>query len=902
MAFRVARRLGGVPAGAAAAGAYAVAPWMLRNSAMGNSEGLLVALGLAAVDRHLAGRTRHAFLFGLGAALLRPEAWPFIGLYGVWLFWRDPGARRLVAAAFVALPVLWLLPELWGSGDLLRAAHRAHNPRANSAAFSDDPIREVVRQFGAMLTPALWAGLGALVAMMALRLGSGRRERRAALGLALAAAVWVGEVAVMTNDGFSGNSRYLIMPAAVVCVLAGTGLGWLIRALPARWFGERIRGRGGLRRGRRRLRRAEREPPRRGPCVGLLPGPSHRRPRGRHRAGRWTRSPEGLRDGLHRRLPGALRGLAAQRAHDERALRQRARRRPAPGACGGAAVADDERQLPGSADRQHRRRGGREDVRDLRRLAHRGALRVSAAAPSVTRPRARIARLGTARLAVSLPKSLLVLAFLVGLSLALRTQAIHARFWIDEGLSVGISSHPLGDIPGVLRKDGSPPLYYLILKLWMSVFGSGEADTHALSVAFAIFTVPAAWLGGRALFGDRAAWIAALLAAINPFLTYYSQETRMYALVALLSTVVTATFVVTFVQGRRAWLPVFSVSLALIAYAHNWGLFLAVGTVAALVPIWRQAADRRAVVRDALLAYAITAVLYLPWLPILISQAKHTGAPWAEAPDFQDILNGLANLCGGAAPAMAFALGAGFGLSTILAGAAALSARPGGALGGHHGRHGPGARVAGLAGLAGLVEPLLLGLRRPGAAPRRRRAGPRRPAGPRRHRDPRRLLVQPAHRSARHQEQRPHGRRPDPRPPRAQATWSSPSTPSRVRSCTTTCPRTSGCAGPMRWARSTTRWSSTGATRWTASRRPSRRPPSDSLVATLKPGQKILAIFPIIRTARWGAPWTSEVRKRSAQWQRVLDRDKRLSRTLVAPVTEGKPLPKGVRAVLYERK
>ena len=79
-------------------------------------------------------------------------------------------------------------------------------------------------------------------------------------------------------------------------------------------------------------------------------------------------------------------------------------------------------------------------------------------------------------------------------------------------------------------------------------------------------------------------------------------------------------------------------------------------------------------------------------------------------------------------------------------------------------------------------------------------------------------------------------------------------------------------------------------------------PTENALVATLKPGEKILAIFPIIRTARWGAPWTSEVRRRSAQWQRVLDRDKRLSRTLAAPVTEGRPLPKGVRAVLYERK
>jgi hypothetical protein len=237
MAFRVARRLGGVPAGAAAAAAYAIAPWTLRNAALGNSEGLLVALALAAVDRHLAGRPKHAFLLGLGAALLRPEAWPFLGLYGLWLLWREPGARRVVIAGFVALPLLWLLPELWGSGDLLRAAHRAHTPRANSAAFADDPIVEVVRQFGTMLTPALWIGLGALAAGLLLRIGSSRRDRRIAITLAVGGAVWVAEVAVMTNDGFSGNARYLIMPAAIACVLAGVGIGWLVRALPRRVAG-----------------------------------------------------------------------------------------------------------------------------------------------------------------------------------------------------------------------------------------------------------------------------------------------------------------------------------------------------------------------------------------------------------------------------------------------------------------------------------------------------------------------------------------------------------------------------------------------------------------------------------------------------------------------------------------
>jgi hypothetical protein len=234
MAFRVARRLGGLPAGAAAAAAYAMAPWTLRNAAMGNSEGLLVALVLAAIDRHIAGRYRHAFLFALGAGLLRPEVWPFLGLYGLWLFWRDSGARKLVAIGFAALPVLWLLPELWGSGDLLRAAHRAHNPRANSAAFSDDPIGEVVRQFVAMLTDVVKVAVPALAVGWLLRRGHNRREQRIALAVLVGGAIWVAEVAWMTNDGFSGNGRYLIMPGALACVLAGTALGWLVRALPAR--------------------------------------------------------------------------------------------------------------------------------------------------------------------------------------------------------------------------------------------------------------------------------------------------------------------------------------------------------------------------------------------------------------------------------------------------------------------------------------------------------------------------------------------------------------------------------------------------------------------------------------------------------------------------------------------
>jgi hypothetical protein len=228
--FRLGRRLGGVPAGVAAAVPYALAPWTVRNGAMGNSEGLLVALAFAAIDRHLDGRHRAAFLLALGAALLRPEVWPFFGLYGLWVFWRRPETRRIVAAGFAALPVLWLLPEWWGSGDLLRAAHRAQNPRANSPAFAENPVQAVLEQFHTMLTTVVWVGVAAFVIALVLRRTQGRRERLVAAVLLVASGLWVAEVAIMTSDGFSGNVRYLILPAAVLCVIAGTGVAWLMRA------------------------------------------------------------------------------------------------------------------------------------------------------------------------------------------------------------------------------------------------------------------------------------------------------------------------------------------------------------------------------------------------------------------------------------------------------------------------------------------------------------------------------------------------------------------------------------------------------------------------------------------------------------------------------------------------
>ena len=88
--YRLAARLAGWPAGVIAAAGLVLADEFIRNFARGNSEGLLVGLCLWAIERHLDGHRREAFLLGVAAGLLRPELWPFLLLYGLWLMWTEP--------------------------------------------------------------------------------------------------------------------------------------------------------------------------------------------------------------------------------------------------------------------------------------------------------------------------------------------------------------------------------------------------------------------------------------------------------------------------------------------------------------------------------------------------------------------------------------------------------------------------------------------------------------------------------------------------------------------------------------------------------------------------------------------------------------------------------------------
>jgi hypothetical protein len=252
-----ARRLALLPvafAAVVAAASLVNSKGFVTDNALGYSEGLMAALVLVALDRHLDGARRQAFVVGFFAALDRPELWALWGPYGLYLWWKDRGARALVASLFVLIPVLWFLPEYWGSGHFFRGVNRAQHVRSNSAALARCPFCTELRKHAwprvmfRIKAVAVLAVLAAALGLWRTREGwwwrgpltPGVLARLVLVGVGVVGWLWWIGIAVLTQAGFSGNDRYLVLGSALISIAGGIGWGWgavTAVSLARRWIG-----------------------------------------------------------------------------------------------------------------------------------------------------------------------------------------------------------------------------------------------------------------------------------------------------------------------------------------------------------------------------------------------------------------------------------------------------------------------------------------------------------------------------------------------------------------------------------------------------------------------------------------------------------------------------------------
>jgi hypothetical protein len=189
------------------------------------SDTMIVAICLAAVDFHLSGRHRVAFWLWWLGALGRPEVWPFWVLAGLWLWREAPGYRRWLIVSVVLLVALWFgIPGIT-SKSLLTAGNIAENsPRA----IHGNKVTGTVHRFLQLEPVPVWIAAAFTVALAAWR------RRRSVLLVVAGALLWVLIEVAFALHGFPAVPRYLFEPGAMVAVLAGVFAGWVVLEVPPR--------------------------------------------------------------------------------------------------------------------------------------------------------------------------------------------------------------------------------------------------------------------------------------------------------------------------------------------------------------------------------------------------------------------------------------------------------------------------------------------------------------------------------------------------------------------------------------------------------------------------------------------------------------------------------------------
>lgn len=193
---------------------------------------------------------------------------------------------------------------------------------------------------------------------------------------------------------------------------------------------------------------------------------------------------------------------------------------------------------------------------------------------------------------------------------------------------------PGPDFAGVLRavaiSDTSPPLYYLLLDLWMRAAGTSDPALRLFSALAALLAMPLLWSVGRTIGGIRIAAVACLLFALAPPALYYSGEGRMYALTWLLGLALARLALALARSGPRAALVAGFVLVAAAGLlTHYFFAFVWLAILAWLVLFGAR------VRWPALLAMTIAVVaLIAPWyagVPARLAAWRVTG-DWLDTP------------------------------------------------------------------------------------------------------------------------------------------------------------------------------------------------------------------------------------------------------------------------------
>ena len=226
-----------------------------------------------------------------------------------------------------------------------------------------------------------------------------------------------------------------------------------------------------------------------------------------------------------------------------------------------------------------------------------------------------------------------------------------SSFWFDEAYGAYLIHYNFIDIARYVATDVHPPLFYWLLKIWSMLFGNSELALRSMSVFFGGIAIVFGYLLTKRLFNKKAASISLIFMVLAPMFIRYSQEARMYTLVAAIA--LAATYVLTFAINTKQKTPwiIYGVLVGLGMWVHY---FVAIVWITHW--LWRGDNIRRIskkgeflrkfFTKEWKLAIYVAIGVFLLWLPLFIGQSFVVQAFgfWIPAVNPGTIFNFLTNV------------------------------------------------------------------------------------------------------------------------------------------------------------------------------------------------------------------------------------------------------------------
>ena len=226
---------------------------------------------------------------------------------------------------------------------------------------------------------------------------------------------------------------------------------------------------------------------------------------------------------------------------------------------------------------------------------------------------------------------------ILALGLLLRLPRLDRSLWLDEVYSVSVRGSM--NIFGIITTaaDPHPPLYYLMLRVWMTLFGESPVAVRSLSLLFGIVSIAAVYFLAHELYGQQTGLIAALLIALSTFHIQYSQTVRMYSMLFLLG-VLSVLFYIRCLQdhslGNRFGYAFATMGMLL---THAYGSFILLGQLLHLAVRLVETNNWEGF-KQWLGTETFTIVPFVPWLIVVIFNRYLTGTAsetrWLSAENF----------------------------------------------------------------------------------------------------------------------------------------------------------------------------------------------------------------------------------------------------------------------------